>query len=382
MPDSFGARLRQRREERQIDLIAIAGQTKIKLSLLEALERDDVSNWPSGLFRRAYVRTYAQMIGLDPDTTLREFQELYPDPGCDVLVGLPGALGVSEDPSFRSGGPPTRLRTIVESALDSLSRLRRPPGSDTTNAPVAAPNLPVPAFFDVPPAPAASSPAVEVTPSTAVMPEVAAAAGPPQLSVTANTTEATAVDVTTVAGVTPVADDVTLETVARLSTELGRVADRHEIRQLLADCTTALQATGLILWLWNEGTEELRPVLAHGYSDRVLSHLPAVERNDDNATAVAFRTASTRVVAADAHTGAALVVPLLIPDGCAGVLAIELKQGTEATRSLRAVASLLAAALIQLVHRSRPAEVRAPVEPAAPAVARFRAPARPARVRR
>ena len=37
MHESFGARLRQRREERQIDLIAIAEQTKIKLTLLEGL---------------------------------------------------------------------------------------------------------------------------------------------------------------------------------------------------------------------------------------------------------------------------------------------------------------------------------------------------------
>jgi len=46
MPESFGARLRQRREEQQIALSAIAEQIKIKSSLLEALERDDVSHWP------------------------------------------------------------------------------------------------------------------------------------------------------------------------------------------------------------------------------------------------------------------------------------------------------------------------------------------------
>ena len=65
MPESFGARLRQQREARQIDLFAISEQTKIKLALLEALEKDDVSHWPSGIFRRAYIRAYAQFIGLD-----------------------------------------------------------------------------------------------------------------------------------------------------------------------------------------------------------------------------------------------------------------------------------------------------------------------------
>src|SRR5581483_8465988 len=84
MTDTLGARLRQRREARQIRLAAIADQTKIKVSLLEALERDDVSHWPGGIFRRAFIRAYAEAIGLDPDVTAREFLEFYPDPQEDV----------------------------------------------------------------------------------------------------------------------------------------------------------------------------------------------------------------------------------------------------------------------------------------------------------
>ena len=78
MSEGFGARLRQRREEQQIVLNTISEQTKIKLSLLEALERDDLSHWPLGLFGRSYVRSYAQAIGLDPAATLREFLERHP----------------------------------------------------------------------------------------------------------------------------------------------------------------------------------------------------------------------------------------------------------------------------------------------------------------
>src|SRR5438132_14312457 len=80
MPESFGARLRQRREQQQIALASVAEQTKIGLSLLEALERDDVSHWPAGIFRRAFIRAYAQTIGLDPGVVVREFLELHPDP--------------------------------------------------------------------------------------------------------------------------------------------------------------------------------------------------------------------------------------------------------------------------------------------------------------
>ena len=82
MNETFGTRLRVQREEQQIPLAAIAEQTKIKLSLLEGLERDDVSRWPTGIFRRSYFRAYAASTirGLEPNRLLGEFQALHPDP--------------------------------------------------------------------------------------------------------------------------------------------------------------------------------------------------------------------------------------------------------------------------------------------------------------
>ena len=124
MSENFGARLRQRREEQDVALITIAEQTKIKLSLLDALERDDVSQWPAGIFRRAFIRAYAHAIGLNPDVVVREFLEVHPNP---VEVVAAAAALASEVESARvSAGPPTRLRHLVGSAIGSLSRLRRP----------------------------------------------------------------------------------------------------------------------------------------------------------------------------------------------------------------------------------------------------------------
>src|SRR5947199_3130618 len=90
MPESFGVRLRRHREDRDIALSTIAAQTKITLSLLDGLERDDVSRWPAGIFRRAFVRDYARAIGLEPDGVVREFLELYPDPREDALTASGG----------------------------------------------------------------------------------------------------------------------------------------------------------------------------------------------------------------------------------------------------------------------------------------------------
>ena len=67
------ARLRKERERRQIPLSSISANTKISASLFAALERGDVSRWPSGIFRRSFIRAYASAIGLDPDAIAREF---------------------------------------------------------------------------------------------------------------------------------------------------------------------------------------------------------------------------------------------------------------------------------------------------------------------
>jgi cytoskeletal protein RodZ len=91
MPESFGAQLRQQRERQQIALTSVAEQTKIGLSLLEALERDDVSHWPAGIFRRSFIRAYARSVGLEPDVVLREFLEFYPDP-IDIVATASAAL--------------------------------------------------------------------------------------------------------------------------------------------------------------------------------------------------------------------------------------------------------------------------------------------------
>jgi len=80
MNPGFGDRLRYERERRQIDLKTIAESTKINLHLLEGLESDNVSRWPSGIFRKSFIRSYAEAIGLDPEPIVREFIERYPDP--------------------------------------------------------------------------------------------------------------------------------------------------------------------------------------------------------------------------------------------------------------------------------------------------------------
>lgn len=76
---AFCARLKSQRERRATSLGAIADATKVKASLLDSLERGDVSRWPKGIYRRAFFRDYVTAIGLSPDEHVTEFTELFPD---------------------------------------------------------------------------------------------------------------------------------------------------------------------------------------------------------------------------------------------------------------------------------------------------------------
>jgi cytoskeletal protein RodZ len=78
-PIDFGARMKRLREERGIALRDIAETTKISVTALEALERNDLSRLPGGIFSRGLIRAYAEQIGADPENTVREFIARFPN---------------------------------------------------------------------------------------------------------------------------------------------------------------------------------------------------------------------------------------------------------------------------------------------------------------
>ena len=299
MPESFGAQLRQRREQQQIALATIAEQTKIKVSLLEGLERDDISHWPVGIFRRAFIRAYAHAIGLEPTTVLQQFLALHPDLIDSVAEASTDVPVNGTTPAAR---PPTRLRFLVDSALGSLSKGRE--GAVITHR--AAVDDPV------------------------------------------GTGRLTAV---------PIPFEPDFLAAAHLCTAFSRVEQRSEMAPLLAEAARIVDAFGLVVWVWDSQAAELRPAIAHGYPETVLAKLPTVKRTADNATAAAFRSATTCVVAGSDGASGAVVVPLMTPTGCGGVLALEVPNGREQTGSVRAVATIFAAQLARWIRAERPAEV-------------------------
>lgn len=83
---TFCARLKAAREAKGVTIDQIAASTKIPAALLQGLECTDVSRWPAGLYRRAYLREYLRMIGLPPDPIVAEFRRLFPHSDDDTPV--------------------------------------------------------------------------------------------------------------------------------------------------------------------------------------------------------------------------------------------------------------------------------------------------------
>src|SRR5919106_4113829 len=76
--ETFVTRLRRHRQRNRISLEEIAVETNVKPELLEALENNDLSEWPRGLYARSWIRAYASAVGLDPMDTIDEFCRLFP----------------------------------------------------------------------------------------------------------------------------------------------------------------------------------------------------------------------------------------------------------------------------------------------------------------
>lgn len=99
----FGGRMRRLREERGIALRDIAETTKISVSALEALERNDISRLPGGIFSRGLVRAYAEQIGADPEQAVRDFMARFPHDSITNGSPYAAAQEVNTDPPSQVG---------------------------------------------------------------------------------------------------------------------------------------------------------------------------------------------------------------------------------------------------------------------------------------
>jgi hypothetical protein len=323
-----------------VTLETISVQTKIRMGLLQGLERDDLSMWPGGIFRRSYFRSYAAAIGLEPETAMREFLALYPEPAEES----PAAI-LAEAESRRSGvRPRTRLHYLLASAIGAVSK---PFDKERSASEVEPQEL---ALHQMRAESAIEQTHEETLRDTGETDDAAGDAG-------ANTLVETAVDIED-----DVQETLELETqadleepspivqpdlaaLAQLCTRTVQAGGASDLEALLGEAAGILRAVGIIVWPWDPARGVLFPSLSHGYPARTLARLPTLAADADNPIGAAFRSSGQQIVPGSGSATSALVAPLTTPRGCAGVLALEFANGLEQDATVQALATILAAQL-------------------------------------
>jgi cytoskeleton protein RodZ len=85
---SIGARLRQARTDRGVDLDRVAAVTGIDRGILEALERDASPEELHGpVYARIFLREYARHLGLNPKPLVGAYRTAHPEPERPLIGG-------------------------------------------------------------------------------------------------------------------------------------------------------------------------------------------------------------------------------------------------------------------------------------------------------
>ena len=78
---TLGEKLRQAREERGISISEVAEQTRISPLYIEAIENDDYSPLPGGIFNKGFIKSFAKFVGVDEEEALQDYSRLMSEQG-------------------------------------------------------------------------------------------------------------------------------------------------------------------------------------------------------------------------------------------------------------------------------------------------------------
>lgn len=81
---SIGAQLKKAREEKGLQIDAVASQMRLGISMIQDIERNQFKDLP-GTFIRGYVRGYAKLVGLDGDELIKQYDASHQDSPSDIF---------------------------------------------------------------------------------------------------------------------------------------------------------------------------------------------------------------------------------------------------------------------------------------------------------
>src|SRR5918997_4747189 len=104
---TIGETLREARMRQRLDIADVERRTKIRAKYLRALENEEFSMLPGPTFVKTFLRTYAELLGLDPHMLVEAYRASYePRDELETLkpLGAPGAAVVRDRRRSRPPG--------------------------------------------------------------------------------------------------------------------------------------------------------------------------------------------------------------------------------------------------------------------------------------
>ncbi|MFD1735887.1 helix-turn-helix domain-containing protein [Bacillus salitolerans] len=81
----LGQRLKQAREDKNLTLEELQAITKIQKRYLQNIEENNYSSLPGVFYARAFVKQYAEAVGLNPEIIFEEFKDEIPSTQSDAI---------------------------------------------------------------------------------------------------------------------------------------------------------------------------------------------------------------------------------------------------------------------------------------------------------
>jgi cytoskeleton protein RodZ len=125
---SIGDTLREARMRQRLDIADVETRTKIRAKYLRALENEEFGLLPGSTFVRTFLRTYAEVLGLDPHALVEEYRTNFEprEEQMEVPIGPSpaggnGGGGPGRERRYPGGAPaPGRGMVIVAAVVGLL----------------------------------------------------------------------------------------------------------------------------------------------------------------------------------------------------------------------------------------------------------------------
>ena len=111
----IGETLREARMRRKLDIADVEERTKIRAKYLRALENEEWGLLPGPTFVKTFLRTYAEVVGVDPHLLVEEYRtrhESEEPQDLQPIAAGPSSRGPRRRPPAPSG-PPGRLAVAI-----------------------------------------------------------------------------------------------------------------------------------------------------------------------------------------------------------------------------------------------------------------------------